>query len=46
MGRSVFAVAHRVVREDEDGRQFHKRGEPDGGPRVVAEDEEGRSKRP
>ena len=46
MGRAVLAVAHRVVREDEDRRQLHQRGEPDRRPRVVAEDEEGRAKRP
>ena len=46
MRRAVLAVAHRVVREDEDRRQLHQRGEPDRGPRVVAEDEEGRAERP
>ena len=44
--RAVLAVAHGVVREDEDGRQLHQGREPDGRPRVVAEDEEGRAERP
>ena len=45
MGRAILAVAHRVVREDEDGRQLHQRRQPDRGPRVVAEDEEGGAER-
>ena len=44
--RAVLAVAHRVVREDEDRRQLHQGREPDRGPRVVAEDEEGRAEGP
>ena len=46
MGRPVLAVAHRVVGEDEDGRQLHQRRQPDRRPRVVAEDEEGRAESP
>src|SRR5215471_18322806 len=42
MGWPVFAVAHRVVGEDKDGREFHHSREPDCWPRIVAEDEEGR----
>jgi hypothetical protein len=34
------------VREDENGGQLHQRREPDGGARVVAEDEERRAERP
>src|SRR5215510_3473129 len=45
MGRAVFAIAHRVVREDKDGRELHQRREPHRWPRVVAEDEEGRAER-
>src|SRR5215510_4693600 len=43
MGRAVFAIAHRVVSEDKDGREFHQRREPDRWPRIIAEDEEGRA---
>src|SRR5215510_2118267 len=43
MGWTVFAITHRVVSEDKDGREFHQRREPDRWPRVVAEDEEGRA---
>ena len=46
MGRAVLPVAHGVVREDVDSWQLHQGGEPDRGPNVVAEDEEGRAKRP
>ena len=42
MGRAVFAVAHRVVREDKDARDLHQSRKPDRRPRVVAKDEEGR----
>src|SRR5664280_562572 len=41
MRRPVFAVTHGVVREDEDGRQFHQGGEPDRSAGIIAEDEEG-----
>jgi len=41
MRRSVLAVAHGVVGEDEDGRQLHDGGQPDGRPGIVAEDEKG-----
>src|ERR1035441_10748536 len=41
MRRPVFAVAHGVVREDEDGGQFHQGGEPDRSASVIAEDKEG-----
>ena len=37
---TVFAVAHGVMGEYEDGGQFHQRRESNGGPRIVAEDEE------
>src|SRR5262245_14737058 len=40
VGGAILTVAHGVVREYEDGRQLHQRRKPDGGPRVVAEDEE------
>src|SRR5215470_3255112 len=43
MGRAVFAVAHGVVCEDKEGRKLHQRREPDRWPRVIAEDEEGRT---
>src|SRR5215831_7242604 len=45
MGRTVFAIAHRVVCEDKEGRELHQRREPDRWPRVIAEDEEGRAER-
>jgi hypothetical protein len=40
MGRPIFAVAHGVMRENEYCGQFHDRGEPNGGARVIAKDEE------
>src|SRR5262245_8014956 len=43
MGRAVFAIPHRVVREEKEGRELHQRREPDGWPRIIAEDEEGRA---
>src|SRR5438874_8761538 len=43
MGRAVFAITHRVVCEDKDGRELHQSREPNRWPRVVAEDEEGRA---
>jgi hypothetical protein len=46
MRRTVLAVAHGLVRKDEDGGHLHQRGQPDGRPRVVAEDEEGRPESP
>jgi hypothetical protein len=46
MGRPILAVAHGVMGEDHDGRQLHQGREADGGPRVVAEDEEGRAEGP
>ena len=46
VGRTVFAVAHGVVREDEERGQFHQRREPDRRPRVVAEDEKRGPERP
>src|SRR5262249_51248327 len=42
MGRTVFAVAHRVVCENKYGREFHQSREPDRWPRIVAENEERR----
>ncbi len=42
----ILAVAHGVVREDEDRGKLHHGREPDGGARVVAEDEERRPERP
>ena len=44
--RTILAIAHGVVREHEDARQFHQGRQPDGRPRVVAEDEERRAKSP
>ena len=46
MRRSILAVAHGVMGEDEDGRQLHEGGEPNGRPGIVAEDEEGRAEGP
>src|SRR5215470_14154823 len=43
MGWAVFAITHRVVREDKDGRELHHSREPDRWPRIIAEDEEGRA---
>src|SRR5215471_9030450 len=43
MGRAVFAITHRVVREDKDSRELHQRREPDRWPRVIAKDEESRT---
>src|SRR5262249_59940142 len=45
VSRAILTVAHGVVREYEDGRQLHQGRQPDGGPRVVAEDEERRPER-
>src|SRR5262244_2253815 len=42
VGGAILTVAHGVVREYEDGRQLHQRRQPDGRPRIVAEDEERR----
>src|SRR4030095_7889313 len=39
---AILTIAHGVVREYEDGRELHQRRQPDGGARVVAEDEERR----
>ena len=44
MGRSIFPIAHGIMGENENRRQFHERREPNGRPCVVAEDEERRSK--
>src|SRR5215475_7010804 len=43
MGWAVFAITHRVVCEDKEGRKLHQRREPDRWPRIIAEDEEGRA---
>src|SRR5262247_1846450 len=43
MGRTVFAITQRVVREDKEGRELHQRREPHRWPRIIAEDEEGRA---
>src|SRR5262252_1955559 len=43
MGRAVFAIAHRVMGKDKDGRELHHSREPHRWPRVVTEDEEGRT---
>src|SRR3989442_7045551 len=40
MGGSVLADADRVVREDVDRRDLHERAQADGGPGVIAEDQE------
>src|SRR5215510_10569038 len=45
MGRAVFAIAHRVVSEDKDGRELHHSREPHRWPRIITEDEEGRAER-
>src|SRR5262245_22057794 len=46
MSRAVFTVAHGVVREHENGVQFHDRGEPYRRTRVVAEDKKGSAECP
>src|SRR5271165_2577060 len=46
VSRSVFSVAHRLMREDEDAGQLHQGRQAYGGPRVVAEDEESRPEWP
>src|SRR5262245_33931200 len=46
MGRTVFSIAHRLVRKHKKSGQFHERREPDRWSRVVAEDEEGRAEGP
>src|SRR5215470_15517249 len=43
VGWTVFAVSHGIVCKDENRGKFHQRGKPDSGPRVIAEDEEGRA---
>src|SRR5882724_11837547 len=43
---SILSVPHGVVREDEERRQLHERGQPYRGPRIVAEYEERRAERP
>ena len=40
MRRAVLAIAHGVVGEYPDRRQFHQRREPNGRARIIAEDEE------
>src|SRR5215469_5760182 len=40
MGWTVFAIAHSIVGEDVEYWQFHQRGQPNGRPDIVAEDEE------
>ena len=40
MSRAVFAIAHRVVCENKNGRQFHQSRQPDRWPCIVAKDEE------
>src|SRR5260370_149981 len=46
VGRSVFSVAHGIVREDVDSGQLHQRRQPHGRARVIAEDEEARAVSP
>src|SRR5882724_5324066 len=46
MGRTVFAIAHGVMRKDKERGQLHERGQANCWSRVVAEYEEGRAKRP
>ncbi len=45
VGRTVFSVAHGIVRKYKQSGQLHERRKPDRRSRVVAEDEEGRAKR-
>ena len=40
VGRSVLSIPHRIVREDEDGREFHDCGEAYCRSGIVAENEE------
>src|SRR6202022_762692 len=40
MGRALLALAHGIVSEHKDGGQLHQGREPNGRPRIVAEDEE------
>src|SRR5262249_33009453 len=42
MRRPILAVTHGVMGENENGRKLHQCGEPNGRPRIVAEDDEGR----
>src|SRR5882757_8276282 len=44
VSRAVFSVAHGVMSENENRGQFHDRREPNGGSRVIAEDEKCRPK--
>ena len=46
VGRTVLAVPHGVVGEDEDHRQLHQGGKSNGRPRVIAEDKEGGAESP
>ena len=46
VGRAVLADADRVVREDEDDRDFHERRQSNRRPHVVGEDQEARAERP
>src|SRR5437899_1881592 len=41
VSRAVFSVAHGIVREYVENRQFHQRRKPNRWPGVIAEDEEG-----
>ncbi len=43
--RAVLADPDRVVRKDENNRQFHDRGQPDRRPHIVAEYQEGGGER-
>src|SRR6266478_4691918 len=40
MSRAIFTVAHRIMREYENGRQFHQGRKPNGRSRIINEDEE------
>ena len=41
--RAVFSDADGIVRENEDGRDLHQRGQADAGPHVIAEVEKRRA---
>ena len=43
VGRPVLAVAHRIMREHQNRRQFHECGKAGSGTRIVAENEERRA---
>src|SRR5262249_53969153 len=46
MRRAILAIAHSVMSENKNGRQFHDRGKPHRRARIVAEYEKSRTKGP